>query len=119
MSSDLLHRIIFIKQTLRDDRYQPTRANRIGTKLYFAFNEANVFEGGKSIFVGDPNFDRALAFQAGFERRRGDEGYVHDRDVIQILDQLPSLDPFLMRSEERRVGKEGVSTCRSRWSPYH
>src|SRR3546814_14480614 len=25
----------------------------------------------------------------------------------------------LTRSEERRVGKEGVSTCRYRWSPYH
>src|SRR3546814_20357621 len=25
----------------------------------------------------------------------------------------------LNRSEERRVGKEYVSTCRSRWSPYH
>src|SRR3546814_4911982 len=25
----------------------------------------------------------------------------------------------LSRSEERRVGKECVSTCRSRWSPYH
>src|SRR3546814_13669903 len=24
-----------------------------------------------------------------------------------------------VRSEERRVGKEGVSTCRSRWSPLH
>src|SRR3546814_3408336 len=24
-----------------------------------------------------------------------------------------------IRSEARRVGKEGVSTCRSRWSPYH
>src|SRR3546814_14002567 len=24
-----------------------------------------------------------------------------------------------LRSEERRVGKEGVSTCRSRWSPVH
>src|SRR3546814_7786186 len=23
------------------------------------------------------------------------------------------------RSEERRVGQECVSTCRSRWSPYH
>src|SRR3546814_11698746 len=23
------------------------------------------------------------------------------------------------RSEERRVGKEWVSTCRSRWAPYH
>src|SRR3546814_5023251 len=26
---------------------------------------------------------------------------------------------FCTRSEERRVGKECVSTCRSRWSPYH
>src|SRR3546814_7738984 len=26
---------------------------------------------------------------------------------------------MLRRSEERRVGKECVSTCRSRWSPYH
>src|SRR3546814_14809693 len=32
------------------------------------------------------------------------------------------LDPEKLgfeRSEERRVGKECVSTCRSRWSPYH
>src|SRR3546814_11654646 len=27
--------------------------------------------------------------------------------------------PGLYRSEERRVGQECVSTCRSRWSPYH
>src|SRR3546814_15060764 len=26
---------------------------------------------------------------------------------------------YACRSEERRVGKECVSTCRSRWSPYH
>src|SRR3546814_17189928 len=26
---------------------------------------------------------------------------------------------FFDRSEERRVGTECVSTCRSRWSPYH
>src|SRR3546814_15431683 len=30
-----------------------------------------------------------------------------------------SVDSALARSEERRVGKECVSTCRSRWSPYH
>src|SRR3546814_11490583 len=27
--------------------------------------------------------------------------------------------PLRVSSEERRVGKAGVSTCRSRWSPYH
>src|SRR3546814_15343412 len=34
--------------------------------------------------------------------------------------QLPrALAHAAHRSEERRVGKECVSTCRSRWSPYH
>src|SRR3546814_19868878 len=30
-----------------------------------------------------------------------------------------TLMPAWRRSDERRVGKECVSTCRSRWSPYH
>src|SRR3546814_3305077 len=34
------------------------------------------------------------------------------------IDVIPTL-PLHRRSEERRVGKEGVSTVRSRWSPYH
>src|SRR3546814_15184831 len=29
------------------------------------------------------------------------------------------LESIMGRSEERRVGKEGVSTCSARWSPYH
>src|SRR3546814_20231054 len=37
----------------------------------------------------------------------------------EILAQLRRLHDRLSRSEERRVGKECVSTCRSRWSPYH
>src|SRR3546814_18648433 len=42
------------------------------------------------------------------------------------LSQMKKLGRFVARraaladrSEERRVGKECVSTCRSRWSPYH
>src|SRR3546814_14838106 len=34
-------------------------------------------------------------------------------------DRHPMASEIAHRSEERRVGKEGVSTCRSRWSPYH
>src|SRR3546814_2071406 len=33
------------------------------------------------------------------------------------VEAAPAVDTA--RSEERRVGKECVSTCRSRWSPYH
>src|SRR3546814_15486893 len=35
----------------------------------------------------------------------------------ELVQQIANL--LLLRSDERRVGKECVSTCRSRWSPYH
>src|SRR3546814_8066769 len=35
------------------------------------------------------------------------------------IDNYPHQMSGGMRSAERRVGKECVSTCRSRWSPYH
>src|SRR3546814_13962779 len=38
---------------------------------------------------------------------------------INLLGGLVLLASFWARSEERRVGKECVSTCRSRWSPDH
>src|SRR3546814_21172730 len=39
-------------------------------------------------------------------------------DIVRTSGHFgPGNDP--VRSEERRVGKECVSTCRSRWSPYH
>src|SRR3546814_19722926 len=43
-------------------------------------------------------------------------GVDHVRDLL--LDNTRRFATGL-RSEERRVGKECVSTCRSRWSPYH
>ena len=43
-----------------------------------------------------------------------------DEVVKKLEGEAVSLeDSFQLRSEERRVGKECVSTCRSRWSPYH
>src|SRR3546814_4407862 len=36
-----------------------------------------------------------------------------------VIIAVPTALVMLQRSEERRVGKEGVSTCRSRWSPEH
>src|SRR3546814_18912301 len=38
---------------------------------------------------------------------------------IARLAQLARAIGIHLRSEERRVGKECVSQCRSRWSPYH
>src|SRR3546814_1857040 len=53
---------------------------------------------------------RALAFYNNELYLRGKDGELTKVDVPNSAQK---------RSEERRVGKECVSTCRSRWSPYH
>src|SRR3546814_15500968 len=47
-------------------------------------------------------------------------GLVEAAQAIEFFSaaRLPGA-PYPHRSEERRVGNECVSTCRSRWSPYH
>src|SRR3546814_15220520 len=40
-------------------------------------------------------------------------------DYVIIASNATPIRNISVRSEERRVGKECVSTCRSRWSPYH
>ena len=41
--------------------------------------------------------------------------------LIEAIETPNELDAMfaILRSEERRVGKECTSWCRSRWSPYH
>src|SRR3546814_14610220 len=51
-------------------------------------------------------------------------GPLLDRRIIVVAGELPDIGDRAVavvqeRSEERRVGKECVSTCRSRWSPYY
>ena len=40
-------------------------------------------------------------------------------DAQELLLAMNDLEKEKGRSEERRVGKECASMCRSRWSPYH
>src|SRR3546814_2538617 len=56
--------------------------------------------------------DEVCIVRLPVERRYG------DHDAGQAADDEDRERARPIRSEERRVGKECVSTCRSRWSPY-
>src|SRR3546814_14483215 len=72
--------------------------------------------------------DQALAGQRVATRQAADARVMID-ELTLLIDAAANhaiyfLDPggtitLWSRSEERRVGKECVSTCRSRWEPYH
>src|SRR3546814_13935093 len=56
--------------------------------------------------IARPSFDATCASTRG--------------SVLAKVPTAPELAPVaISRSEERRVGKECVSTCRASWSPYH
>src|SRR3546814_15362961 len=54
-------------------------------------------------------------------QRSGRRRYYRAEDVAlaERIHHLLHVQGFTGRSEERRVGKECVSKCRSGWSPYH
>src|SRR3546814_5612222 len=65
------------------------------------------------------------AQKSAFPKARGHAlaEYIKHQLHILIAAHIPrsgaAVADGFYRSEERRVGKECVSTCRSRWSPYH
>src|SRR3546814_11291729 len=104
------------------------------------------FVGGKrgwrrlrACFGGRPLFHDPLIFSGPFLFKFFELSFPHHgvkagtemaRHVFGLAHHLPELvkgarqvlgtnDNNSHRSEERRVGKEGVSTFKSRWSPYH
>src|SRR3546814_1465701 len=80
---------------------------------------------------------KSLPADAGTQMQAGMERFTKAKSLNAILAELQKIAPAVAaapqvsvtvnaasaaaptRSEERRVGKECVSTCRSRWSPYH
>ena len=59
-------------------------------------------------------FDLAIA--VGVDGLEADERSKLAAYLKRLLEEQSSAE---IRSEERRVGKECLSVCRSRWSPYH
>src|SRR3546814_15319343 len=68
--------------------------------------------------VCSSDLDRHAASTVGRECSVSGEGPMAAWRSL-VLTLFPEMFPGPLRSEERRVGKECVSTCRSRWAPYH
>src|SRR3546814_11907406 len=72
------------------------------------------------VLVLDPVLLEQVVDQAAQEHdvRAGADRRVHVGHRGRAVETRVDHDQARLRSEERRVGKECVSTCRSRWLPY-
>ena len=74
-------------------------------------------EFGASLPVDKHLYKQDIAGSMAHARMLAKQGIISQGDCDDIVRGLTEIEGE--RSEERRVGKECVSTCRSRWSPYH
>src|SRR3546814_8965201 len=93
--------------------------------VFFFFKQKTAYEMRISDWSSDVcSSDLELGCQAPFAAGLGgpDDG-VWERRLAGAVSAVRRACAFPLdsepRSEERRVGTECVSTCRSRWSPYH
>ena len=82
-------------------------------KLYRPFSTPRFLYGG--------SFGENYCFGLEQLPAKGDTLFITggEKDVLSLAAHGFHAICFNSRSEERRVGKECASKCRSRWSPYH
>jgi len=90
-----LNTIVLIKDAVPEDE-RGKNTPSVGTKLYFPFNENNIYEGGRTIFLHNKYLQKAVFNHFG-ENSMSQESFTEDLRILNILDKLPSLDPFLLK----------------------
>src|SRR4051812_47310304 len=101
-----LNGCILVKHRIRfDERFVFDSLVTNATKIIVPFSASDLSLGGRSMFVGQRGWREMLedlcANDADLER---------DARVLSLMDQLPSLDPFLLREHLKRHGFE-IGQC--------
>lgn len=96
----ILNRSIIVKHRLRAHERQDMPNNRAtATKVILPIDPTELRLGARSFFVGQRGYDSMLA-----EIAVGHKSDRRDAELLEILDKLPSLDPFLMRERLKKLG---------------
>ena len=110
----LLNKSLLIKHPLcPSERALFSRPRRTATKIIMPFDAGDLRLGGRSIFVNQQGYDAFVrTYFGGIDRSANT-----DLLVLQHLDEIPSLDPFLMREHLARFGF-GPAACYLKISPH-
>jgi hypothetical protein len=99
----ILNRSIILKHRLRPDEYASfTQPRPTVTKVMIPIDGTDLRAGAHSFFLGQIGFESIAEHTFGEDMRPGSR----DRQVLELIDALPSLDPFLLREQLRKNGFE-------------
>ncbi|MGE0046094.1 MAG: hypothetical protein AB7J28_10310 [Hyphomonadaceae bacterium] len=99
-----LNKALILKHTIRANERELIRKHgTTATKIVLPFSTSELKLGGASIFIGQHNWEGLLKEAVGGS---DEHGFGTDLEVLRIIDELPSFDPFLLRERLRRSGHD-------------
>lgn len=94
-----LNRSIIVKHRLRRDELSAMRGGRsVATKVILPIDVTDLRAGARSFFIGQHGYRDII------DELAGAGGAQKDEDLLELIDSLPSLDPFLMRERLKQNG---------------
>lgn len=113
LENRVLNRSIIVKHQLRaNERVYFNNRRLSATKIIIPIDPDNLNMGGYSIFIGERSYEARLRTILGSHSRHN----ARDREVLTMLDALPSFDPFLLREAVVKKGLD-VAPCYFELSP--
>ncbi len=99
-----LNRAVFLKLPIeaRQNSAQRDGLGRFETKVYMPF-ENGLEKGGQTINFSAPNFHKVIHELGAANRDLSQEDIERDQLILQLLESLPSLDPFLLKEKFRQA----------------
>jgi len=99
-----LNQTLILKHAVRDhERALFVRPEPHTTKIVFPYSATELGIGGASVMVGEKRFE--TLFRNAIGASVGEADYQDDFELISLLHEMPSFDPFLMREQLRRIGR--------------
>ena len=90
----LLDRTLIIKHRLRRHELELFKSPRnVATKIVLPIDMGDFRYGARSLFVGEADFEAIVTEVFGEDLKRGS----YDRRVLELIDGLPTLDPFILK----------------------
>jgi hypothetical protein len=98
-TDNLLNRSILVKHRLRrDEAYLLPSGSTVATKIIFPLDFDDLELGGRSVFVNQKGYRQAICDLVGEKELELEQDFY----ILSMLNDLPSLDPFLVREQLRR-----------------
>ena len=99
----VLNRCLIVKHRLRSNEYDMFETPRSSaTKVLIPIDHTDLKMGARFMFVGQSRFNELMEGALGIPF----EPNSPDIRMLQLIDTIPSLDPFLLREQLRRAGLE-------------